>query len=133
MRIGDNSAPVGGLDGQTLTRGLLAGVRLRAMRRRVWFGALDRIERGLVDLTIRYVSQVKSNKLQHVLVKILEKLARAMESSMGRVLEAGRRMASALSNLAFRWGNEDASDWGSDPGFHRALGLGIVNTRIIAG
>ncbi len=37
-----------------LTRESIAGLKLRALRRRVWYGALDRIERGLVDLTIRW-------------------------------------------------------------------------------
>ncbi len=116
MRIGDNSAPVGGLDGQTLTKGLLAGIRLRALRQRVWFGALDRIERGLVDLTIRYVDQVKSNRLQQVLVKILEKLAQAIETGVRRVLGRGRMLAARASGIAVGWGNRSLQT-GSDVTF----------------
>ncbi len=121
MRIGDNDAPVGGLNGQTLTRGLLAGLRLRALRRRVWYGALDRIERGLVDLTIRYVDQVKSNKLQQVLVEILEKLAQAMKHGMARVLRVGRELALRASKLAVDWGNQQAYVWRYDESFWQAL------------
>ncbi len=83
-----------------LTRDVIVGLKTRALRRRVWFGALDRIERGLVDLTIRYVDQVKSNRLRQVLVEILEKLARALESSMVRILEKGSGLALRLSELA---------------------------------
>ncbi len=122
MRIGDYRAPVGGLDGQTLTKGLLAGIRSRALRHQVWFRALDRIERGLVDLTIRYVDQVKSNRLQRVLVEILEKLARAMEQGMVRVLAVGRELALRASVLAMGWGNSQAYAWRSDQSFALALG-----------
>ena len=123
MRIGYNDAPVGGLNGQTLTRGLLTGFRLRALRRRVWYGALDRIERGLVDLTIRYVDQVKSNKLQQVLVEILEKLTRAMKHGMARVLRVGRELALRASTLAVGWGNSQAYAWRHDRLFWRGLAL----------
>ncbi len=133
MRIGDYSAPVGGLDGQTLTRGLLAGIRLRAVRRRVWFGALDRIERGLVDLTIRYVEQVKSNRLQQVLVEILKKLARAMEQGMARVRGVGRELALRASVLAVGWGNSQAYAWRFDQSFARALGCGRTTSGKLPG
>ncbi len=133
MRIGDNRSPVAGLDGQTLTRRLLAGVRLRALRRRVWFGALDRIERGLVDLTIRYVDQVKSNRLQQVLVEILEKLARALEQGMVRVLTVGRDLALRASVLAVGWGNSQAYAWRFDKPFALTLGRSCATSGRLTG
>ncbi len=110
-----------------LTRDVIVGLKTRALRRRVWFGALDRIERGLVDLTIRWVDKVKSGRLAQVLVRILEKLARALESSMVRALGRGRIVAARLSGLAVGWGNKSAFSWGFEQGFCRALALGIVS------
>lgn len=96
------------------------------MRRRVWFRVLNRLETGLMDLTIRYVDRVKSGGLARVLVRILEKLARASDTGMVRVLERGRVLALRASGLAVLWGDEVAFGWRFDAGFQRALGLGIV-------
>jgi hypothetical protein len=87
---------------------------------------LDHIERGLVDLTIRYVDQVKSKRLQQVLVEILEKLAQAMETGMGRVLGRGRELAARASGLAVESGNVSAFSWRYEQGFCNALGHGIT-------
>jgi hypothetical protein len=109
-----------------LTRQFLVAHRTRALRRRVWFGALDHIERGLVDLTIRYVDQVKSKRLRQVLVEILEKLAQAMERGMGRILGRGRMRAARASELAVGWGNRSAFYWRFEQAFCNALGHGIT-------
>ena len=110
-----------------LTRELIVGVRTRALRRGLWFRVLDRVERGLVDLTIRWVDRVKSGRLAQVLVRILEKLVRAMAGRMVRAMGEGRQMAFRASWLAVGWGNLPALDWRSDLGFQRALGFGILN------
>ncbi len=109
-----------------MTRETIAGLKLRALRRRVWYRALDRIERGLVDLTIRWVDSVKSDRLVRVLLRILGKLGRAMEQGMVRVLVKGRRPALVLGDLAVGWGDDSALGWCDDPGFRRALDLGVV-------
>lgn len=112
--------------GRELNREFLVALRTRALRRRMWFRVLDRVERGLVDLTIRWVDRVKSGRLAQVLVRILEKLVLAMESRMVRVLEKGRNRALRLSELAVAWGNELAYGWRDDLRFQRALGLGAL-------
>jgi hypothetical protein len=109
-----------------LTRELIVGVRTRALRRGLWFRVLDRVERGLVDLTIRWVDRVKSGRLAQVLVRILEKLVQAMDDRMVRVLERGRALALRASGLAVLWRDGAAFGWRFDAGFQRALGLGIV-------
>ena len=112
--------------GRELNREFLVALRTRALRRRLWFRVLDRVERGLVDLTIRWVDRVKSGRLAQVLVRILEKLVRAMEGGMVRVLERGRVLALRASGLAVLWGDGVAFGWRFDAGFQRALGRGIV-------
>ncbi len=114
---------VQGLLERPLTRETIAGLKLRALRRRVWYGALDRIERGLVDLTIRWVDRVRSGRLAETLLRILVKLARAMEQGMARVLMVGRELALRASMLAVEWGNSQAYAWRFDEGFWRGLAL----------
>ena len=109
-----------------LTRELIVGVRTRALRRGLWFRVLDRVERGLVDLTIRWVDRIRSGRLAQVLVRILEKLARAMEDRMVRVLEKGRALAFRLSDLAVAWGDPTAYPWRFDGNFQRYLGSGVL-------
>ncbi len=78
---------------------------------------LDRVERGLLDLTIRWVDNVRSGRLTETLLRILVKLARAMEQGMSRVLVVGRELALRASVLAVKWGNVQAYSWRSDRGF----------------
>ena len=40
--------------------GGLRGLRLRAVRRGVWYRVLDRVERGIISLTVDIVDRVKS-------------------------------------------------------------------------
>lgn len=105
------------------------GVRTRALRRGVWFRVLDRVERGLVDLTIRWVDRVKSGELAKVLVRILGKLVQALDTGMVRFLEKGRMLALRASELAVGWGNLSAYQWRDDLGFQRTLGVGVLVGR----
>ena len=100
-----------------LTGRRLAGVKTRALRKRVWYRVLDRVERGLLDLTIRWVDNVRSGRLTEMLLRILAKLARAMEQGMARVLVVGRELALRASVLAVGWGNVEAYSWRLDRGF----------------
>jgi hypothetical protein len=92
-------------------------LKTRSLRRRVWYRVLDRIERGLVDLTIRWVDKVRSGTMARVLLRILGKLAQAMQQGMVRVLTVGRELALRASVLAVGWGNSDAYGWRFDRGF----------------
>jgi len=59
----------------------LVKVKQLALRRRVWFRVLSRVERGVLDLTVRYVNNVKSALLAKVLTAIMEKLQLVAKSS----------------------------------------------------
>ncbi len=124
MRKDNSPFGVDALTEQPLTRRMIVGLKTRALRRRVWFNALDRLERGLVDLTIRWVDTVRSGRLARVLVRILEKLAQTMEQRMARVLAVGRKRALRASMLAVQWRDDLAVVWRDDESFWRALGLG---------
>src|SRR2546422_2833145 len=88
-----------------ITREVLVGLKTRGLRRRVWYCTLSRIERGLVDLTIRWVDKVRSGRMTETLLRILAKLALALETGVGRVLGRGRMLAARASELAVEWSN----------------------------
>ena len=94
---------------------------------------LDRVERGLLDLTIRWVDNVRSGRLTETLLRILVKLARAMEQGMSRVLVVGRELALQASVFGVRWGNDQAYTWRFDESFWRGLGLSRAPVRRPAG
>ncbi len=63
-----------------LSIGKLNETKKHALRRGVWFKALNRVERGIIDLTVKYVDNIKSTKLAKVLTAIIEKLQQTMEN-----------------------------------------------------
>ena len=82
-----------------------------------------------MDLTIRWVDKVRSDRLERVLLLILAKLARALNERMVRVLERGRELARGLSRFAVEWGNAEACGWSLERAFQLALGLGVASIR----
>ena len=99
-----------------------------ALRQGLWFRALDRLERGVVDLTIRYVDCVKSKKLAKVLTAILEKLQLAAESVFDKMVKSvGFAQAQKISGVALSWGNVGALAWAKDGGFARYLAVIHMN------
>ena len=109
-----------------LTGRRLARLKTRALRKRVWYRVLDRVERGLLDLTIRWVDDVRSGRLTETLMRILLKLAQAMEQGMARILTMGRELALKASMFAVRWGNNQAYEWRYDRGFWLGIGSGTA-------
>jgi hypothetical protein len=104
--------------------GVLAEAKRTAFRRRVWFRALNRIERGIVDLTLRYVDDIKSTRLAKVLTAIIEKLQQATESRIDRLVRTvGIPQAQKISSIAVSWGYSSASAWATDRGFERYLAV----------
>ena len=110
--------------------GKLAIAKQMAFRRRVWYRVLNRIERGIVDLTMRYVNDVKSVKLAKVLTAIMEKLQSAMESTLDKLVRTvGLLLAKKISDIAVSWGNLLASKWADDVAFARFLMLNSAKSR----
>ena len=110
------------------TRSFLVEVRRKALRRGVWFKTLDRVERGILDLTARVVDRVESVVLGVELVKILKKLRDALKSGFVRRMEDfGLRRAREVALQAVEWGYRAARAWASDLGFVRYLTLIDVN------
>ena len=104
--------------------GMLSQARKLALRRGVWFRALNRVERGIIDLTVQYVDSIKSTKLAQVVRAIIDKLEFAVESVIDRLVRTvGVPLAQKISDIAVGLGNHLASLWAVDFGFARFLAL----------
>jgi hypothetical protein len=102
----------------------LSELRRVALRRRVWFRALNQIERSVLDLTMRYVDNIKSAKLAKVVTAILNKLQATLVGFIDRkVRTIGRSMAEKMSTIAVSWGNKSAHGWRWDQNYARYLAL----------
>ena len=100
----------------------LSSVRGKAIRRGVWFRALDSLERGVLTLASRIVDRVESAVLGVEIVKILRKLSDAMKSGFAkRMEEYGFGQALKMSGIAVEWGHAMAVEWSSDLGYVRYL------------
>lgn len=107
-----------------LSRSELVKLRVKARRRGIWFRSLSRVERGLMDLSIKLVERVRSLVLARSLTCVVEKLLGAMESEVARLMRTvGRQLARRLSEVAQGWGNQVARLWASDLGFVQYLAV----------
>jgi hypothetical protein len=106
----------------------LVKLKLKAMRAGVWFRALPRIDRVLVDLTIKVTSNVRSVTLAKCILSITRKLEGLLESKLVRAIrEIGFSLACKLSLFAQKWGNILAKSWVSDMRFARFLAVMNLN------
>jgi len=131
VRSGKSSrSPVTTQPSIPLTRDALARLRLKALRRGVWFRDLKREERKLLELTIRVVEKVRSFLLAKIVSRIVSKLCEAMESVVYRLMRTkGLKMAEGLSEIVQSWGYRAAKSWGTDRGFMQFLvvtNLGVL-------
>src|SRR3989304_6864155 len=89
-----------------LSKTRLVKVKSKAIRAGVWFKALRRIDRALVDLTIMVTSTITSVTLAKRLLVILGKLNGDIAGSfLTSNHEFGASLAQKLSLLAQQWGN----------------------------
>lgn len=106
----------------------LIKVKTRALRLNVWFKALSRTERAIMDLTVKYVERVRSHTLEETISSIIDKILKALESRfLSNAEKVGREIMEKLGEIAEKWGNKTASEWKFDIGFIRFLGINAVN------
>jgi len=103
-----------------LEKANLVRLKAKAMRAGVWFRALPRIDRVLVDLTIKVADSVRSPNLARCILEVAGKLESALENRVARAFrEFGLAIAYKLSLVAQSWGNKAAVRWAKDPVFAR--------------
>jgi hypothetical protein len=107
-----------------LGKNQLVKLKMKAMRSGVWFKALSRIDRVLVDLTIKVADTVRSFTLANGILAVIRKLGSVMESKFLRTIrEIGAPLAKRMELIAQKWGNSSAKNWGSDRDFARYLAV----------
>ena len=106
----------------------LVKLKLKAILAGVWFKALTRIDRVLVDLTMKVTQRVRSPSLTRSILSVTRKLEDLLEGRIVRVMrEFGFPLASKLSVFAQKWGNKDSEAWVDDVGFARYLSVMKLN------
>ena len=111
-----------------LNRTQLIKLRIKAMRAGVWFKALPRIDRVLVDLTIKVADNIRSVSLAKCIFAVVGKLEGLLESSILKSLRlVGRPLAEKISLTAQKLGNISAKNWASDSSF--AFFLAVMHTN----
>ena len=107
----------------------LAALKMRSMRRRIWYKVLSVLERVQVDLTIRMLERVRSPFLAKVLDSIIQKLSVALQSKVSTLTQGvGLPQALKLSRLAQSWGHKTAETWASNREFARFLAITYLNS-----
>jgi hypothetical protein len=111
-----------------LNRTQLIKLRKKAMRAGVWFRALPRIDRVLVDLTIKVTESIRSAFLAKSIFAVVGKLEGLLESSVLKSLRLiGRPLAEKISLIAQKLGNTSAKKWASDSSFAFFLTIMLTN------
>ena len=111
-----------------LGREQLLKLKLKAVRAGVWFRALPRIDRVLVDLTIRVARSVRSAALAEGILSVARKLEGLLEGRVSRAIrEVGYPLACKLGLIAQSWGHAGAQAWVSDEGFAQYLAVMKLN------
>ena len=111
-----------------LNKTQLMKLKLKAMRSGAWFRALRRIDRVLIDLTIKVAGTVRSVTLAKSIFALVGKLEGIMESRLSRVTrEVGFPLAQKVSSLAQKWGSTSAKIWASDSSFAHFLAVMHIN------
>ena len=104
-------------------------IRAKALRKRVWYKALDKLERGIMNLTISIVDRVKSDTLAKELVKIIVKIRDASKSAFIRQVECyGVNKVQDIVAQANRFGSRVADEWLRDVGFAWLLTLNMLHS-----
>jgi hypothetical protein len=104
------------------------------MRAGVWYRALPRIDRVLIDLATRVTCTIRSATLAESILSITRKLEEVLENKLARATrEIGVALAYKLSVFAQKWGNKAAYKWANDSAFARYLAVMKLNGHASTG
>ena len=110
-----------------LSTAVLRDVKIKALRRRVWF-KLSMEERSIIDLAIKCVKIVRSRILNNVLTRIIVKILNLAEDLLPKAMSVGIEIAKRYVSQALRWGYVKALSWLRDEAYIFHLGISYINT-----
>jgi hypothetical protein len=100
----------------------LSAIRAKAVRQKVYYRALDGLERGILYLSSRLVDRVSNVTLSMQLAEIVTKLMEALKSGYQRHLESfGVSRVVEVVMQAVKLGYRGAVKWVGDGGFTEYL------------
>jgi len=106
----------------------LMTLKQKALRRGLWYIAIGRLDRVLVDLTIKVSNHVRSDILAKGLLSVTQKLLDAFENKLERVTRlVGLPIAQKVSLFAQGWNYQKAEAWATDQNFARYLAIMDLN------
>ncbi|MCW3984389.1 MAG: hypothetical protein NWE96_10420 [Candidatus Bathyarchaeota archaeon] len=114
----------------------LIALKTKAIRSGAWFKTLKRIDRALIDLTIKVVELIKSETLAKSILSLTRKLEETLKNNSFsvRLREIGLHLAKKISNIAQKLGNLYAAAWAFDFSFAAFLtAIHINNLKIFKG
>ena len=104
------------------TKEFLQEVRHKAIRKKVWFSALDSLERGILNITLTIIDNVKDSLLNIQLLRIITKLKDACKSEFIKHFEKfGVQRVKAIQIYAYSFGYKAAENLYGDLEFIRYL------------
>ncbi|MGQ9625203.1 MAG: hypothetical protein ACUVT9_07545 [Candidatus Bathycorpusculaceae bacterium] len=105
-------------------------MKLRARRKGVWFKTLNRLDRALIELTIRVADKVRSLRLTKALYEVMKKVETALQNKIFQAIHhVGFPLARKIGLIAKKWGNPFAESWMSDLSFARFLAVMHINSN----
>jgi hypothetical protein len=106
----------------------LVKLKKRAMRSGMSFRALRRIDRVIINSTIKVTGIIRSIKLAQSIFALARKLEGIIESKFSRAMrEVGLPLAQKLSILAQKRGNTSAKGWAFASSFMNFLAVMYIN------
>lgn len=116
------------IHGFALRKTEILKLKRRALRLGVWFKALRRIDRALVNALLKVrVDDIRSLPLTKALLSIVSTLADVKNQIPRAIGDVGFRTALKLGMIAQKWGNTSAANWGNDAPFARFLAVMHAN------
>jgi hypothetical protein len=107
-----------------LTSKFLKDIKIKSLRKRVWFITLDNLERGILSLAAQITDVVLSAVLEVELMKIINKLVDAMKNGFVKLMEGPCfKRTREISCVALKWGYSAARDWAFDLSFAKYLAM----------
>ncbi len=103
-------------------------LKLKAIRQHLWYRALSRVDRALVDATLQISDHIRSSTLSNALLVVVRKLESASENLISWTIQTvGFSRAREIAFLAMQWGNHSAINWQRDAKFARFLAVLHIN------
>ena len=110
--IGQKGINMEDINSQEFTKKMIRVIIRKAIRRGLYFRKLSRIERGILELTAKYVPKITSLELGNAIARILAKLVIVLRSKfLASVETLGRQMLTNVLHVAKIWKVMDASSW----------------------